>query len=51
MQLIKDGHRRSFGGLKKTENTSVWRNQEKSKLNVLSEMGLKSSREFDGPGR
>lgn len=50
MQLLKDGHRRSFGGLKKTENTCVWRNQETSKLKALSERGLKNGREFDRSG-
>lgn len=42
MHLIEDIHTKSFASLKKGENTSVRRNQEKkSKLNISFEMGHK----------
>lgn len=47
MHPIKDVHIKPSGSLKKGENTSVWRYQEKSNLNVKSEMLLTNGRDCD----
>ena len=47
MHLIIYGHIKSFGSLKKGEKTSVWRTQEKSKLNVTFKVDLKEWWGFD----
>lgn len=48
MHPIKDVHIKSSGSLKKGQNTSVWRYQEKSNLNVISEMLITNGRDCDG---
>lgn len=44
---IKDVHIKSSGSLKKGEDTSVWIYQEKSNLNVISEMLLTNGGDRD----
>lgn len=50
MHPIKDVCIKSSGSLKKGGNTYVWRYWEKSNLNIMSEMGLTSGRDWERQG-